>query len=176
MVAEILSVLAPAPGETAVDATLGHGGHALKLLKAITAGGAAGRLLGLDVDPIERPRAESRIRAAGHPESQFVSVGSNHAGMAAVLARLGWDGADIVLADLGVSSMQIDDPTRGFSFKLDGPLDLRMNPTRGVAASDWLSGVTARRLEQALRAGADEPRAAELARARGAGQANAANR
>lgn len=172
MVAEILSVLAPKPGETAVDATLGHGGHALELLKAITAGGASGRLLGLDVDPIERPRTEARIRAAGHPESQFVSAGSNHAGMAAVLARLGWDGADIVLADLGVSSMQIDDPTRGFSFKLDGPLDLRMNPTRGVSAADWLSGVTERRLEQALREGADEPRSAELARALVAAQAS----
>ncbi len=171
MVAEILSVLAPAPGETAVDATLGHGGHALELLKAITAGGAAGRLLGLDVDPIERPRAEARIRAAGHPESQFVSAGSNHAGMAAVMARLGWEGADVVLADLGVSSMQIDDPARGFSFKLDGPLDLRMNPTRGVSAADWLSGVTARRLEQALWEGSDEPQAAKLARALAAAHA-----
>ena len=165
MVSEILQALAPAPGETAVDATLGHGGHALELLRAVTAGGAPGRLLGLDVDPIERPRAEARIRAAGHDEARFVSVGSNHAGMAAVLARLGWDGADVVLADLGVSSMQIDDPSRGFSIKFDGPLDLRMNPTRGVPAADWLAGVNERRLEQALIEGADEPRAGDLARA-----------
>lgn len=165
LVGEILGVLAPRPGETAVDATLGHGGHALELLRAVTASGAPGRLLGLDVDPVERPRAEARLRAAGFTEAQFVSVGSNHAGLPGVLARLGWDGADVVLADLGVSSMQIDDPARGFSVKFDGPLDLRMNPSRGVGAADWLAGATERRIEEALREGGDEPRAGELARA-----------
>jgi 16S rRNA (cytosine1402-N4)-methyltransferase len=165
MVAEILRVLGPRPGETGVDATLGHGGHALELLSALTAGGAHGRLLGMDVDPVERPRAEARIRAAGYAEARFVSVASNHAGMAGVLGKLGWDGADVVLADLGVSSMQLDDPARGFSVKFDGPLDLRMNPTRGVSAADWLAGASERRIEEALRDGADEARAGELARA-----------
>jgi 16S rRNA (cytosine1402-N4)-methyltransferase len=165
MVREVLGVLAPRPGETGVDATLGHGGHALEMLGALMAGGAPGRLLGLDVDPVERPRAEARIRAAGYTEGQFVSVASNHAGLPGVLERLGWGGADVVLADLGVSSMQIDDPARGFSVKFDGPLDLRMNPARGVSAADWLAGASERRIEEALREGADEARAGELARA-----------
>lgn len=165
LVSEILSVLAPRPGETAADCTLGHGGHACELLRALTLDGAAGRLVGLDVDPIERPRAEARIRAAGFGEAQFVSVASNYAGLPTVLGRLGWEGVDVVLADLGVSSMQIDDPKRGFSVKFDGPLDLRMNPGRGVSASEWLATVKPRRLEEALREGGDEPRAAELAAA-----------
>ena len=165
LVTEILSVLAPRPGETGADCTLGHGGHAMELLRALTLDGAPGRLVGLDVDPIERPRAETRLRAAGFNESQFVSVASNYAGLPTVLGRLGWEGADVVLADLGVSSMQIDDPRRGFSVKFDGPLDLRMNPTRGVSACEWIATVKPRRLEEALREGADEPRAAELAAA-----------
>src|SRR5512140_2300451 len=129
MVEEILEALAPAPGERAVDATLGYGGHARRLLERISPGG---RLLGLDVDPLELPRTEARLRALGFGEDALVVRRSNFAGLPAALAALGWDdGADLVLADLGVSSMQIDDPARGFTFGADGPLDMRMNPHRG---------------------------------------------
>lgn len=163
LVGEILRVLAPKAGEVAVDCTLGHGGHALALLGEVRRDGAAGRLIGLDVDPIEMPRAEARLRSAGFGPEAFEAVASNFAGLPQVLARLGVEGADVILADLGVSSMQIDDPKRGFTFKHDGPLDLRLNPTRGVAAADWLAGVKTGRLEAALREGADEPRAVQLA-------------
>ena len=82
-----------------------------------------------------------------------------------MLERVGWGLPSVILADLGVSSMQIDNPERGFTFKHDGPLDLRLKPTRGVAASEWLASVRVGRLETALREGADEPRAASLAAA-----------
>ncbi len=165
LVQEILGVLNPRPGERGVDCTLGHGGHALELLGRLRTDGAPGRLLGLDVDPLELPRAEARIRAAGHDADAFVAVPSNFAGLPAVLARMEWDGADVILADLGVSSMQIDNPERGFTYKSDGPLDLRLNPLRGVSAAEWLAGVRVNRLEAALREGADEPRATSLAAA-----------
>jgi 16S rRNA (cytosine1402-N4)-methyltransferase len=164
LVSEILSVLEPGPGQRVVDCTLGHGGHALALLERVGAGVDGGGVLGLDVDPLELPRAEARIRAAGYGPDRFRAVHSNFAGMGKVLAESGWgDGVDVILADLGVSSMQIDDPQRGFTFKQDGPLDLRLNPMRGVAASAWLAGVKVQRLEEALRGHSDEPRARELA-------------
>jgi len=165
MVAEIIEVLAPKPGERGVDCTLGHAGHALALMERLRAGGAEGRLLGLDVDPVELPRAEARLRAAGHGPDAAVAVASNFAGLHGVLESQGWTGADVILADLGVSSMQIDNPERGFTYKFDGPLDLRLNPQRGVSAADWLAGVRVTRLETTLRDGADEPRAARLAAA-----------
>jgi 16S rRNA (cytosine1402-N4)-methyltransferase len=163
MVAEILEVLAPKPGERGVDCTLGHAGHALALLERLRADGASGQLLGLDIDPLELPRAGARLLAAGHGPEAAITVASNFAGLHGVLESLGWSGADVVLADLGVSSMQIDNPDRGFTFKFDGPLDLRLNPQRGVSAADWLAGVRVARLEATLRDGADEPRAARLA-------------
>jgi 16S rRNA (cytosine1402-N4)-methyltransferase len=165
MVAEILEVLAPRPGERGVDCTLGHAGHALALLERLRADGASGQLLGLDVDPLELPRAGARLLAAGHGPEAAITVASNFAGLHGVLESLGWSGADVLLADLGVSSMQIDNPDRGFTFKFDGPLDLRLNPQRGVSAADWLAGVRPARLEATLRDGADEPRAARLAAA-----------
>lgn len=165
MVREVLEILNPQAGETGVDCTLGHGGHALELLGRLRSGGASGHLLGLDVDPLELPRAEARIRAAGYGPEAFVAVASNFAGLPAVLAKRGLEGADVILADLGVSSMQIDNPERGFTFKSDGPLDLRLNPLRGVSGAEWLAGVKPNRLETALREGADEPRATSLANA-----------
>jgi 16S rRNA (cytosine1402-N4)-methyltransferase len=128
LVAEVLAILAPRPGEVAVDATLGYGGHALEILKAIQPGG---RLYGLDLDPLELPRATRRIAAAGLPEGSFVPVHANFSGLPAVLSEAGVGGADMLLADLGVSSMQIDDPDRGFSFKRKGPLDMRMDSAGG---------------------------------------------
>jgi 16S rRNA (cytosine1402-N4)-methyltransferase len=160
MVREILEVLAPQPGEIAVDATLGYGGHAIELLRAIQPGG---RLFALDVDPIELPKTEARLRASGISTEALVVRRSNFAGLPQVLATEGVTGAHAVLADLGLSSMQIDDPSRGFTFKRTGPLDLRMNPQRGRPASALLASLDATRLAHLLEVNADEPRAALLA-------------
>jgi 16S rRNA (cytosine1402-N4)-methyltransferase len=162
MVEEILALLDPRPGEIAVDCTLGYGGHAEAILRRLQPGG---RLLGLDVDPLELPRTEARLRALGFDETSFVARRSNYAGLAKVLAAEGLAGANLILADLGVSSMQIDDPARGFSVKADGPLDMRMNPERGAPASALLSKVSAGELAELLRENADEPHAEPLAAA-----------
>ncbi len=161
MVTEILGVLALQPGEVAVDCTLGYGGHAREMLAKLTPGG---RLIGLDVDPIEQPKTIARLRAAGFGEDVFTPVRSNFAGMPKVLAELGLPGTDAILADLGVSSMQIDDPARGFTFKADGPLDLRLNPSRPPSAAEWLAKVAEADLAAVLTENADEPKADLLAR------------
>ena len=161
LVAEILEVLAPQPGEVAVDCTLGFGGHARELLGRLQPGG---RLIGLDVDPIEQPKTEERLRAAGFGPESFIAVRSNFAGLAKVLAAQGLAGADCILADLGVSSMQLDDPARGFTFKVDGPLDLRLNPHRSPSAAEFLAQANEGRLAAVLADFADEPHAALIAR------------
>jgi 16S rRNA (cytosine1402-N4)-methyltransferase len=161
-VREVLEVLAPRPGEIAVDATLGHGGHAVEIIRALQPGG---RLYGLDVDPIELPRTEARIRAAGFPPESLIVRRLNFAGLPQFLAAEGVPDVDIVLADLGLSSMQIDNPERGFSFKYDGPLDLRMNPQRGRPASALLATVSEHELARLLEENADEPHAPLIARA-----------
>lgn len=125
MVAEILAVLTPQPGEVAVDCTLGYGGHAQELLPRLQPGG---RLLGLDADPLELPKTEARLRALGFGPDVFQARRSNFAGLPQALAQAEIKGADMVLADLGVSSMQLDNPARGFSVKQEGTLDMRMNP------------------------------------------------
>jgi 16S rRNA (cytosine1402-N4)-methyltransferase len=122
--AEILTVLAPQPGEVGLDATLGFGGHAQALLSRIQPGG---RLFGTDVDPLELPRTAARLRALGFDAAQLSVHRMNFADMPSLLPQAG-GGFDFMLADLGVSSMQIDNPARGFTFKADGPLDLRMDP------------------------------------------------
>lgn len=160
MVAEILEALAPQPGEVAVDCTLGYGGHARELLARIQPGG---RLLGLDADPIELPKTEARLRAVGFGPEVFTAHRSNFAGLPQVLAAAGLAGVDLLLADLGVSSMQIDDPARGFSVKLTGPLDMRMNPSRGQSAAALLGKIRPAVLAELLRENADEPQAEELA-------------
>ena len=160
MVAEILTALAPQPGDIAVDGTLGYGGHAQEILAKILPGG---KLLGLDADPVELPKTEARLRALGFDETVFTAHRSNFAGLPQVLATTGIAGADIILADLGVSSMQIDDPARGFSVKLAGPLDMRMNPQRGQPASALLEKISPGALADLLTANADEPNAAHLA-------------
>jgi 16S rRNA (cytosine1402-N4)-methyltransferase len=162
MVAEILEVLAPKPGELAVDCTLGYGGHAREILARLQPGG---RLLGLDADPIELPKTEARLRAAGFGANTFMAVRSNFGGLPQALAAANLTGADCILADLGVSSMQLDDPVRGFSTKFDGPLDMRMNPQRGFPASVLLEKTSATALTRMLEENADEPRAHELAAA-----------
>jgi len=162
MVQEILEILAPHPGDFAVDATLGYGGHAAALLAAVLPGG---RLLALDVDPIELPKAEARLRAMDIPPDALLVRRSNFAGLARLLATDDLPLADVVLADLGLSSMQIDDPSRGFSFKRPGPLDLRMNPRRGQTAARLLATLDAAGLARLLEANADEPHAEALAHA-----------
>jgi 16S rRNA (cytosine1402-N4)-methyltransferase len=156
-----MEILAPRPGQVAVDATLGHGGHALELLRALLPGG---RLYGLDADPIELPRTEARLRAAGIPPGSLVVRRTNYAALPQLLAAEDVAGVDCVLADLGVSSMQLDDPARGFSYKLDGPLDLRMNPRRGEPASALLARLTEQQLAALLIENADQPRADQIAR------------
>jgi 16S rRNA (cytosine1402-N4)-methyltransferase len=158
MVCEILEALAPRPGDFAIDCTLGYGGHAEALLSAIQPGG---RLLGMDVDPIELPKTELRIRALGFGPEAFTAIPSNFAGLAKVLP----EPADILLADLGVSSMQIDNPERGFTYKYDGPLDLRMNPRKGQPASALLANLDPTQLSEILAENSDEPDADRLASA-----------
>jgi len=156
MVREILDALAPQPGAFVIDCTLGYGGHAAALLAAIQPGG---RLLGLDVDPIELPKTEERLRALGFGPDAFSVQHANFAGLAKLLP----EPADIVLADLGLSSMQIDNPERGFTYKFDGPLDLRMNPAKGAPASALLAGMDAAKLSTLLSGNSDEPNAERLA-------------
>ncbi len=160
MVGEILAALNPQPGELAVDCTLGHGGHTRELLHKILPGG---RLIGLDADPIELPRTEAILRGEGFGEDCLVTRKSNFAGIQAALASIGADGADVILADLGVSSMQLDNPTRGFTSKHAGPLDMRMNPAKGIPASKWLERVTPAELAEIIRENSDEPHAQILA-------------
>jgi len=163
MVAEVLDILRPQPGECAADCTLGFGGHAREILARLQPGG---RLLGLDADPIELPKTEARLRALGFGPEAFTAHRSNFAGLPKVLAAEGFgEGVDLILADLGVSSMQIDDPARGFSVKMEGPLDMRMNPGRGRSASELLKKTTAVDLAALLEENADEPHAAALASA-----------
>lgn len=162
MVAEILEVLRPKAGEIAVDCTLGYGGHTREILPKLLPGG---RLIGLDADPIELPKTEARLRERGFGSDAFTVHRSNFAGLPKVLAAEQITGADIILADLGVSSMQLDDPGRGFSVKFAGPLDMRMNPARGQSAAAYLKKITPDELALALVENADEPHAAVIAAA-----------
>jgi len=163
LVEEVLRVLAPRPGERGVDGTLGYGGHAQRMLELLAPGG---QLLALDVDPLELPKAEARLRRLGHDEARLLVRRTNFAALRAVLHEVGWgEGVDFVFVDLGVSSMQIDDPARGFTFKADAPLDMRMNPARGLSAADWLARVPLAELARALEEDADERYARQIARA-----------
>lgn len=160
-VREILELLDPKPGETGLDATLGFGGHAQEILPRLVPGG---RLFGVDVDPLEFPRTEARLRALGFGEDVLVTRRMNFAGIAGLLPEVG-GGFDFILADLGVSSMQIDNPARGFTFKAEGPLDLRLNPNRGRPASALLEATSEEALAELLVEHSDEPYAAEIAHA-----------
>ena len=159
MVREILDALALKPGETVVDCTLGYGGHARELLAAVQPGG---RLIALDQDPVELPKTEARLRALGFPAESLAVHRMNYAGLHALLAT---DGADAILADLGLSSMQIDDPARGFTFKTDALLDMRMNPQKGLSAADLIARTPAAEIARWLREFSDEPLADHFAAA-----------
>ncbi len=167
-VEEILRVLDPQPGEIGLDATLGFGGHSRELLARIMPDGC---LYATDVDPQELPRTEARLRESGYDEKVLRVRKMNFAGIAKLLMEVE-NGFDFILADLGVSSMQLDNPDRGFSFKKDGPLDLRLNPERGQSAAMLIKSASEDALEKILRVNADEPHAREIARAVHRGREN----
>lgn len=160
MLAEVIRCLRPAPGDVAVDCTLGGGGHARALLEHVLPGG---RLLGLDVDPIELPRTEARLREAGFGPDVFTARHANFAQLPDVLEAEHVVAANVVLVDLGVSSMQLDTAGRGFNYKRPGPLDLRMNPQVGEPASHLLARLNEGDLAGLLVEHADEPHAALIA-------------
>ncbi len=160
LVAEILECLQPKPGQIAVDCTLGYGGHAEEILRRIQ---PEGRLLGIDADPIELPKTETRLHQAGFGPPCLITHRTNFAGLSRVLEREGLPHVHLLLADLGVSSMQLDNPTRGFSLKEDGPLDMRLNPQKGVSAADWIAQVDPAHFAETLQVNADEPHAETLA-------------
>lgn len=163
---EILQILNPQPGEIGLDATLGYGGHAQALIQKLM---PHGKLVALEQDPIERPKTEARLRAnlsaLAQPESALVVGGINFADAWSFLRSLGIGKVDFVLADLGLSSMQIDDPARGFSYSAAAPFDLRMNPQKGEPAAELLARLSDVEIEQILTENADEPHARQIARA-----------
>ena len=155
----VMAALAPRPGQTVVDCTVGLGGHSSLLLAAIA---PAGRLIGLDFDPANLDR--SRAALARVPGGRFELHQSNFAALPAVLAAAGVERVDGILADLGVASPQIDDPARGFSYRRDGPLDMRMDPARRGSAADLLARISEADLRDALLDLGDETDAAAIAR------------
>lgn len=159
-VKEILDFLQIQPGQKGLDATLGYGGHTLEMLKCLK---GEGHIYGLDVDPIESAKTKERLKNLGYGEDILTVKLLNFRNIDQVAAEAGK--FDFVLADLGVSSMQIDNPERGFSYKTDGPLDLRMNPQKGVSAAERLKEVSEEELYGMLLENADEPYAEEIARA-----------
>ena len=134
-VKEILDFFDIQPGQKGLDATLGYGGHTLEMLKRLK---GEGHIFGLDVDPIESAKTKERLEKQGYGPDMLTVKLLNFANIDQVGAEEG--PFDFVLADLGVSSMQIDNPDRGFSYKIDGPLDLRLNPQKGMTASYRLKG------------------------------------
>lgn len=159
-VQEILTFLQIQPGMKGLDATLGYGGHSRKMLEALQ---GRGHLYALDVDPIEIVKTTKRLREAGFSEEIFTPISENFANIDRVAEQYG--PFDFLLADLGVSSMQIDNPERGFSYKQEGPLDLRLNPQNGEPASERLRKMNREEIEGMLIDNSDEPYAAEIARA-----------
>lgn len=158
MVPEILEFLQIKPGQQGLDATLGYGGHTRKMLECLE---GQGHMYGLDVDPIESEKTKKRLAEAGFGEDILTVKLMNFADIDCLLEET--DGFDFILADLGVSSMQIDNPERGFSYKVDGPLDLRLNPEKGVSAAERLQKISKDELIGMLEENADEPYAEEIA-------------
>mmetsp|Transcript_20888 Transcript_20888/g.34968 ORF Transcript_20888/g.34968 Transcript_20888/m.34968 type:complete len:406 (-) Transcript_20888:228-1445(-) len=161
-VPEILEVLNPKPGMVYADCTLGYGGHAEELLQRITPGG---RLIGLDADSVELQKTQARLLALGYPAESVTCVHTNYAAVATVALELAPEGVDLLLADLGLSSMQIDDPLRGMSFKTDGPLDMRLDTTKGKSAAEWLAIWDVETLTELIHTNSDEERADGIAAA-----------
>ncbi|SEU11226.1 16S rRNA (cytosine1402-N4)-methyltransferase [Lacrimispora sphenoides] len=159
-VKEILEILQIAPGQTGLDATLGYGGHTLEMLKCLD---SKGHLYATDVDPIELPKTRERLEHLGFGPEILTVRQTNFSNIDQITSESG--PLDFILADLGVSSMQIDNPERGFSFKTEGPLDLRLNPSKGISAADRLKTISQDELNGMLLENADEPHSAEISRA-----------
>lgn len=158
MVKEILDFLQIQPGQQGLDCTLGYGGHSKKMLEQLK---GKGRLISLDIDPIESEKTVKRLRDAGYGEDVFQFRLTNFSNIDLVAEECG--NFDFVLADLGVSSMQIDNPQRGFSYKTEGPLDLRLDPLHGDSAAERLRQIDQEEFEGMLIENSDEPYAAEIA-------------
>lgn len=156
---EILEFLQIKPGQKGLDATLGYGGHTQAMLECLK---GEGRIYGLDVDGVEQEKTKKRLEALGYGPEILTVKRLNFANIDQVAAEAGT--FDFVLADLGVSSMQIDNPDRGFSYKKEGPLDLRLDSQKGVSAAERLKELTREELEGMLWENSDEPYAAEIAR------------
>jgi 16S rRNA (cytosine1402-N4)-methyltransferase len=156
---EILEFLQITPGQTGLDATLGFGGHTLEMLKCLN---SKGHLYAIDVDPIELPRTKERLKLLGYGSEILTIQQMNFSKIDQIALESG--PLNFVLADLGVSSMQIDNPERGFSFKKEGPLDLRLNPARGISAAARLKTISYDELQGMLLENADEPNSAVIAR------------
>ena len=159
MVNEILDFFDIQPGQKGLDCTLGYGGHTLEMLKKLN---HTGHMVGLDVDPIESAKTRERLEAKGFGAEDMTVKLINFANIDQVAAEYG--PFDFVLADLGVSSMQIDNPERGFSYKVEGPLDLRLNPQQGVSAAERLAKIDQEELCGMLIENSDEPYAEEISR------------
>lgn len=159
-VKEILEFLQIKPGQKGLDATLGYGGHTLEMLKCLE---AKGHIYALDVDPIESAKTRARLEGLGYGPEILTVLLQNFANIDEVAAEHGL--FDFMLADLGVSSMQIDNPDRGFSYKVEGPLDLRLNPEKGISAAERLKDIEQDELEGMLIENADEPYAKEISKA-----------
>ena len=159
MVQEILDFLQIKPGMTGLDATLGYGGHTKAMLQCLN---GEGHIYALDVDPIESAKTKERLANQGFGEDVLTVRLQNFADIDLVTKDTGKK-FDFILADLGVSSMQIDNPERGFSYKVEGPLDLRLNPLKGVSAAERLKEVTEEELVGMLVENSDEPYAEEIA-------------
>src|SRR5499433_1007340 len=159
MVGEVVEWLRPRPGARLVDATVGLGGHAA----ALVAGAPGSRLLGVDRDPRALARARERLLSAA---DRIVLRHADFARLRAILLEVGWgEGVDAVLLDLGVSSLQLDDPSRGFSFRAEGPLDMRMDAGEGRDAAEIVNTWPAQDLARAIARYGEEPRARAVASA-----------
>lgn len=159
-VTEILDFLNITAGQIGLDATLGYGGHSLEMLKCLN---QTGCLYAIDVDPLELPKTRERLEALGFGAEVLVIKKMNFSGIDLIVLESGL--LNFVLADLGVSSMQIDNPERGFSLKVDGPLDLRLNPKSGKSAATLLKTITQQKLEELFTDYADEPYAEIISKA-----------
>lgn len=159
-VKEIMDFLDIKPGQIGLDATLGYGGHSLEILQRLVPNG---KLYATDVDPFELPRTKERLTNLGYGPEVLEIKKMNFSGIDLIAEEAG--PLNFVLADLGVSSMQIDNPERGFSFKVEGPLDLRLNPKSGLSAAALLKQISQEELAEILEVNSDEPFADEIAEA-----------
>ena len=160
MVKEILDFLQIKPGETGFDATLGYGGHTKAMMECLK---GEGHMYATDVDPEESAKTKKRLAEQGFGEDILTVKLQNFCTIDEIAEEIG--GFDFILADLGVSSMQIDNPKRGFSFRTDGPLDLRLNQEKGISAAERLDEISREELAGMLYENSDEPYCEEIAKA-----------